>query len=119
MAEYLPGNSTTDATQTSSYSPEHVALRLYIAGASQRSTRALALLRSMCEERLAGRYHLEVIDIYQQPERAGQDGIVATPTLLVVQPRQARYFVGESAARSRLEAALDLAGWRGETDGST
>jgi circadian clock protein KaiB len=118
MAEYLPGNSTTDAQQTSSYGPQRVTLRLYIAGASQRSTRALALLRSMCEERLAGRYHLEVIDIYQQPERARQDGIVATPTLFVAQPRQARYFVGEPAARSRLEAALELAGWRGEADDS-
>ncbi len=86
---------------------ERYILRLYIAGAGERSSQALVNLKSFCEEVLRGHYELEVIDIYQQPERIGCDPIVAAPTLVRVMPRPVRCLAGELADRGSLIALLD------------
>ncbi len=70
-------------------------LRLYITGATPASSRAVARVRQMCEEQLRGRYVLEVIDIYQLPERARDDQIIATPTLVRALPAPLRRFIGD------------------------
>ena len=57
-------------------------LRLYVTGMTPKSTLAIANVRKICEEHLAGRYELEVIDIYQQPKLAKGEQIIATPTLI-------------------------------------
>ena len=57
-------------------------LHLYVAGNSPRSVEALANVKRVCQEHLAGRYELEVIDIYQQPELAQKARLVAVPTLI-------------------------------------
>ena len=57
-------------------------LRLYVAGQSPRSVRALENLRRVCDEHLAGRYHVEVIDLLQNPALARGDEILAVPTLV-------------------------------------
>jgi len=57
-------------------------LRLYVAGLTNRSQEAIRTVTSICEEQLAGRYDLEVIDIYQHPELANSEQIIAAPTLI-------------------------------------
>ncbi|RMD72121.1 MAG: circadian clock protein KaiB [Chloroflexi bacterium] len=85
-------------------------LRLYVAGATSRSTRAIATVRRLCERYLPGRYRLEVIDVYQQPDRARDDHIIATPTLLIVEPGPPTAFIGElrSSDWPRVAAALNI-----------
>jgi circadian clock protein KaiB len=69
-------------------------LRLYVAGASVRSRQALRHVYRLCESELKGNYKLEVVDVYQQPERAREDQIVATPTLVKYEPAPVRRFIG-------------------------
>lgn len=87
---------------------ERYVLRLYITGATPRSTRAVKVLREICEQELQGRYDLEVIDLYQNPEKAREAQIVAVPTLIKQLPRPLRRVVGDLANDERLRLALDL-----------
>ena len=57
-------------------------LRLFVTGMTPRSTDAIARIKAICEEHLNGHYDLEVIDIYQQPDAARVEQIIATPTLI-------------------------------------
>jgi circadian clock protein KaiB len=68
--------------------------RLYVAGATARSRQALRRVYQFCEAELKDNYELEVIDVYQQPELARENRIVATPTLVKEAPRPVRRLVG-------------------------
>src|SRR3984893_15992819 len=57
-------------------------LRLYVSGSTSKSALAVENIKRMCEQHLRGRYDLEVVDIYQQPNLARNDQIVAVPTLI-------------------------------------
>jgi circadian clock protein KaiB len=83
-------------------------LRLYVTGTTARSTRSILNVRSFCEERLLGCYRLEVIDIYQQPELARDEQIIAAPTLIKIRPLPLRTLVGDLSDRERLLEALDV-----------
>jgi len=83
-------------------------LRLYIAGMTARSTVAVQNLRKICEEYLQGRYTLEVVDIYQQPQLAEGDQIMAVPTLIRKLPEPIRRFVGDMSDIQSLLVGLDL-----------
>lgn len=83
--------------------------QLYITGTSPRSTQAVANLRALCEEHLAGNYDLEVIDLYQEPSRASGGQIIASPTLVKMLPRPLLRMVGNLANREQLLIKLDLA----------
>ena len=83
-------------------------LRLYVAGASDRSRQALLRVRRLCETELNGEYELEVIDIYQQPIIARDGQILATPTLVREFPRPMRRLIGNLANTTGLFAGLDL-----------
>ena len=83
-------------------------LRLYITGTTPRSTRAIRNLTKMCQQRLAGRYDLEVIDIYQQPALAYSDDIIAVPTLLKMRPLPVRKLLGDLSNEQQLVAGLGL-----------
>ena len=69
-------------------------LRLYVAGATVRSRQALRRVYQICEAEMKGNYELEVIDVYQQPELARKNQIVATPTLDREVPSPVRRFIG-------------------------
>jgi circadian clock protein KaiB len=69
-------------------------LRLYVAGATARSRQALRRVYQLCEAEMKDNYELEVIDVYQQPELARDNQIVATPTLIKESPRPMRRFIG-------------------------
>jgi circadian clock protein KaiB len=83
-------------------------LRLYIAGSSDRSTRAIQNAKEICDEHLAGRYDLEVIDIYQQPTLAKDDQILAVPTLIKKLPLPLRRFIGDLSDRDVVLVGLDV-----------
>jgi len=83
-------------------------LRLYITGTTPKSRRAVHNLTKLCQERLAGRYELEVIDIYQQPALAQAEGIVAVPTLLKRLPLPAQRLIGDLSNEQQLAACLGL-----------
>ena len=92
-------------------------LRLYVTGTTARSTRAVANLRQIgvgshadrvSDQHLADRYELEVIDIYQQPELAAREQLVAAPTLIKRMPLPLRRLVGDLSNRRRVLAGLDL-----------
>lgn len=83
-------------------------LTLYITGVTPKSTRALNNIKALCEEHLAGRYELNVVDIYQQPERAVEEQIVAAPTLIKLLPLPLRKLVGDMSNEERVLAGLGL-----------
>jgi circadian clock protein KaiB len=83
-------------------------LRLYVAGSTPQSGRAITNLKAICEANLAGRYSLTVVDLYAQPERAREDQIVVAPTLVRQSPMPVRRLVGDLSNTARVLAALDL-----------
>ena len=87
--------------------PRYV-LRLYVAGMTPRSTRAIANIREICEGHLKGRYNLQVIDIYQQPVLAEGDQIIAVPTLIKKLPVPLRRLIGDLSDREQVLIGLDL-----------
>ena len=91
-------------------------LRLYVTGATPRSAQAVANIHSLCEEYLLGRYDLEVIDIYQQPEEAFDDQIIAAPTLIKSLPMPAKRLIGDLSDRNKVIVALNLAGGKSTAD---
>jgi circadian clock protein KaiB len=82
-------------------------LRLYVAGANARSRHALRRVFQLCEEKQKDNYELEVIDVYQQPELARQDQIVATPTLVKFLPLPVRRYIGNLSDTNGLFAGLE------------
>jgi circadian clock protein KaiB len=83
--------------------------RLYITGNTARSAQAVANLRALCQEHLNGRYELEIIDLYQEPERAAAGQIIASPTLIKILPKPLMRMVGNLADREHLMIKLNLA----------
>jgi circadian clock protein KaiB len=83
-------------------------LRLYVTGATPASSRAIAQARELCEEHLANRYTLEVIDIYQLPALARDDKILATPTLIMALPLPLRRYIGDLSKLENVLFGLDL-----------
>ena len=87
---------------------DNYVLRLYVTGATPKSLRAIDNIKRICEEHLKGRYHLEVIDVYQQPVLARGDQIIAAPTLIKSLPTPLRRFIGDMANADRILLGLDL-----------
>ena len=83
-------------------------LRLYVAGQTPRSVLAFANLRQICEEHLAGRYQIEVIDLQAHPELAREDQILAIPTLVRALPEPVRRIIGDLSHTERVLVGLDL-----------
>lgn len=94
-------------TQAEDGGAEYV-LHLYIAGATPNSAEAVRNLKDICERYLAGRVDLQIIDIYQQPELARQDSIVAAPTLVKKRPGLLRFLVGDLSDRRRVLQLLGI-----------
>ncbi len=98
---------------------QHYVLKLYVTGTTPRSAQAIANIRALCEERLAGRYDLEVVDIYQQPTQAVGQQIIAAPTLVKQLPVPVRRLVGDMSNRQKVLVALNLVPSDPGTDGET
>lgn len=86
---------------------ERYELRLYVAGMTPRSSRAIANIKDICEEYLKGRYDLKVFDIYQRTLKEGEQ-IVAVPTLVKELPSPLRRIIGDLSNREKVLIGLDL-----------
>ena len=102
--------SIAEALDEASRQPpsEQYVLRLYVTGMTPRSMRAIENLRAICEEHLAGRYDLEVIDVYQQPTLAKGEQIIAAPTLIKKLPAPMRRIIGDMSSKDRVLLGLDI-----------
>jgi len=87
---------------------EHYVLRLYVTGSTSRSTRAIETTRQICDTHLKGRHQLEVIDLYQYPEAAAREQIIAAPTLVKLMPAPLRRIIGDLSDRQRVLTSLGL-----------
>lgn len=84
-------------------------LRLYVTGMTPRSQKAIENIKEISEEHLAGRYDLEVIDIFQQPERAQEAQVVATPTLIKqFLPLPLQKLIGDMSDKERVLIGLGI-----------
>lgn len=86
----------------------HYLLRLFVTGSTPKCTRAIENIRALCEEKLQGRYDLEVVDVYQHPEQARPEQIVVTPTLVKKLPLPLRKIIGDLSDTDRVLVGLDL-----------
>lgn len=83
-------------------------LQLYVTGATPQSARAIANIRKICEKYLEGYYRLDVIDLYQQPQLAKDEQLIAAPTLIKRLPLPVRRMLGDMSKMDRVLAALGL-----------
>lgn len=86
----------------------HYVLRLYVSGSTPRSRSAVETIRGICERYFAGRYELEVVDVYQRPGRASAAQVVVAPTLVKELPPPVRRLVGELDSPDRVLLALSI-----------
>ena len=94
-----PGSNARQATYV---------LRLYVSGSTLKSARAVKNIKRICEQHLKNRYDLEVIDIYQQPNLARDEQIVAVPTLIKRLPPPQRRLIGDLSNLKEVLFGLDL-----------
>ena len=83
-------------------------LKLYVTGMTPRSQRAIENIRAICEERLKGRYSLEIVDNFEHPILAEGEQILAAPTLIKQLPEPLRRIVGDLSNTERVLLGLDL-----------
>jgi circadian clock protein KaiB len=83
-------------------------LRLYVAGQTPKCLTAFANLKKICEEHLAGKYHIEVIDLLENPRLARGDQILALPTLVRKLPEPVKKIIGDLSNTERVLVGLDL-----------
>ena len=92
----------------SNLEPEKYVFRLYVAGNSSKSVRALQNLKRICEENLSGKYEIEVIDIYERPELLEQEQIWAIPTVIKKLPPPLLRLIGDMTKIDDVRIGLGL-----------
>jgi circadian clock protein KaiB len=100
----------TDGRNGSATSPNNKVwqLRLYVAGQSPKCLTAFANLKRICEEHLADRYDIEIVDLLERPQLAAGDQILAIPTLVRKLPEPVRKIIGDLSNTERVLVGLDL-----------
>ena len=83
-------------------------LRLYVAGQTPKSIAAITNLRKLCEQHLAGRYSIDIVDLMQNPSLAQRDQIVAIPTLIRKLPEPIKRIIGDLSNTERVLIGLDI-----------
>jgi circadian clock protein KaiB len=103
-------HDTTESIEQTLVDPQDkpYVLRLYVTGTTPQSMRAIANIKKICEENLKGRYELQVIDLYQQPQLAQGEQIIATPTLIKKLPPPLRRLIGDMSNTERVLVGLDI-----------
>jgi circadian clock protein KaiB len=100
--------SATDAFEKALAEKGTYILKLFVSGMTPSSLRAIQNIRDICQKHLAGRYELEVIDIYQQPELGKQEQIIAAPTLLKKLPAPLQQFIGDLSNTEKILIGLNI-----------
>lgn len=95
-------------TEQAPQGPPNYTLRLFVTGHTVRSVRAVQNITKLCEKHIPGRYELDIIDVYQQPELALEQQLVAAPTLVKLLPLPVRRMVGDMSDSERVLAGLGL-----------
>jgi circadian clock protein KaiB len=90
--------------------PAQYKFRLYVAGDALNSAQARANLAALCQTHLAGRYQIEIVDVFKEPQRALADAIFMTPTLVKLTPLPERTLVGTLSQTQTVLQALGLLG---------
>jgi circadian clock protein KaiB len=109
MADKNPIDSTASFEKAlKSSQDQFYILRLYVIGTSPESARAISNIKNICEEHLQGRYELDVIDLFQQPQLAQGEQIIASPTLIKKLPLPLRRIIGDMSSEERVLVGLDL-----------
>jgi circadian clock protein KaiB len=110
LDEVVPLENATEAYEMTYMETDegNYVLRLYVSGMTPNSQRAIENVRKICAEHLQGRYQLEIIDIYQQPNFAKEGQIVATPTLVKELPVPLRKFIGDMSQTERILMGLGI-----------
>ena len=103
-----PAKSATRESAPRKAESNRYVLRLYVAGQTPKSVDAITNIRKICEENLKGRYRLDVIDLYQQPQLAQDEQIIAVPTLIKKLPLPLRRIIGDMSDTERMLVGLDL-----------
>lgn len=88
--------------------PEFYNLKLYITGAAPSSARAIANLKTICEDHLGKNYDLEIIDVYQQPVKANEEQIIALPTLVKSSPLPVKRLIGDMSDKGKVLLGLGI-----------
>jgi circadian clock protein KaiB len=96
------------STRKTAAEQEKWQLRLYTAGQTPKSLAAIRNLKKYCEEHLAGRYEIEIIDLLKNPRLAKDDQIVAIPTLVRKLPDPVRKIIGDLSDTERALVGLQL-----------
>ena len=108
--EIIKTKTPTDLLEQKKEKPkkENYLLRLYVAGSTPQSVRAIENITKICEAHLKGRYELEVIDLYQNPHLAHGEQIIAAPTLIKKLPGPLRRIIGDLSNTDRVLVGLDI-----------
>ncbi len=104
----MPKTSTAKTSRPGSRKDAAWNLRLYVAGQTPRAIKAFINLKKICEEHLAGKYSIEVIDLLKSPQLARGDQILAVPTLVRKLPEPVRKIIGDLSNTERVLIGLDL-----------
>jgi circadian clock protein KaiB len=104
----MTGQKEMDEMESPAAGEEFWELRLYVAGQTPKSIAAVGNLKRICEEHLAGRYRVEVIDLVQTPQLARGDQILAIPTLVRRLPEPMRKIIGDLSNQERVLVGLDV-----------
>ena len=104
----MPLMENQPVAATEDFEEDYWELRLYVAGQTAKSVAALANLRKYCEQHLAGRYRLEVVDLLVNPQLAEGDQILAIPTLVRKVPVPIRKIIGDLSNEERVLVGLDI-----------
>jgi circadian clock protein KaiB len=107
MAKARRRNGFARSARTGAEGQTYV-LRLYVAGLTARSRKAIENITNICDEYLQGRYDLEVVDIFKRPVLAREEQIFATPTLVKKLPAPLRRFIGDLSEKEKILIGLDL-----------
>jgi circadian clock protein KaiB len=99
---------STDAMAQEVPDPNFYDLRLYVAGQTPKSVAALANLKRFCEEHLAGKYKIEVVDLVENPKLTRSDQILAIPTLVRRLPEPIRKIIGDLSNSERVLVGLEI-----------
>ncbi len=83
-------------------------LTLFVTGATSRSMQAVSNVRSFCDRELKGAYDLEIVDLYEHPDRAQPANVIVSPTLVRHEPKPVRLLVGDMSDAERLNATVKV-----------
>lgn len=99
--------SEFEAAQEAEDKTQYV-LQLFVTGVTASSMRAIANLKTLCETHLAGRYTLDVVDLYEQPGQARANQVLAVPTLIKILPQPLRRIIGDLSNEEQVLVGLNL-----------